>query len=254
MEIFRNWGSNAQKNKQDLFPGLENFERSSVEQLKKPVQKIIKELQPEIEKGSYSLIIADDSSGRIPALMVGHVIKEIYEQRGFPAPLFRPIAGSSRVEDSSERTKKADSITAHIGEILKTFKDNGRKLDKTLVVTDTVSLGRSINLLSEALKKNHLSFDVATIAFAGEPIGELTRELEKRWGSRIVYAERSVPNIYYSAEARGGKELSGVKRSDPNLFSISNEADELKLRSARKLAKEIAHEVAVRYMEKNPRT
>lgn len=41
------------------------------------------------------MIIGDDASGRIPAFVMGHTLKEIYTRRSYSLPLLRFVAGGA---------------------------------------------------------------------------------------------------------------------------------------------------------------
>lgn len=96
-EGLRRWILSAEKG-----PGIESPKISS---LREPFQKIFLKLQESIDSGEYNLIIGDDASGRIPALVVRNFIKEVYAKRGYPKPATRFFAGSGRSE-RTERYKK----------------------------------------------------------------------------------------------------------------------------------------------------
>jgi hypothetical protein len=223
-------------------PHLTESERLSVTELKEPVEKIIGKFRKEIEAGEYSVILSDEASGRIPALIIGHVIKEIYERKDFPLPLFRPLAGrSARMGDKDTRLKRITNLRDQFGKIQKTFNDANRKLQKILIVTDTISTGASVGAFSEAIKDNNLKFDVATIGVTG---GTSAPELAKRWGTRVEYGMGKSPWIYTS-----GKKLSGVRKESDSIFPVPRlDVEESKLEDSRKLAKKIAHIIAKKYL------
>jgi len=64
-----------------------------VKDLEEPLEDILEQIKPEIESGTYRLIIGEDASGRIPALVIGGVINRQHENKGFPKALtvFLPV-------------------------------------------------------------------------------------------------------------------------------------------------------------------
>ena len=89
-----------------------SIEHASIEQLRVPIQKILEELRPEIEKAAYGMVLSDDVSGRIPALMLGWALKRIYKQNGNQPPLFRTLVGMSRESrtDITKRQKRKENL------------------------------------------------------------------------------------------------------------------------------------------------
>src|SRR3989344_9337060 len=84
---------------------LTSQEKEALLGLEDPLANILEKLRPELERGEYRLIIGDDASGRIPTRIVGEVIKKLSEERGFPRPLVRFIAGSTFM-DQNRRSEK----------------------------------------------------------------------------------------------------------------------------------------------------
>lgn len=86
---------NKEEKKEMLSEEDRKFIADCIEDLRAPTQKILQQLHKKIEKGEYTIIMGDDTSGRIPTLIIGGVIKELYQENHFPAPLVRFIAGGS---------------------------------------------------------------------------------------------------------------------------------------------------------------
>ena len=71
-----------------------------IEELREPIKKLLEQLHPHLENGEYQILISDEASGRIPALVFLHVINEIYRKKGYPPLTFVPLAGGySKFED-----------------------------------------------------------------------------------------------------------------------------------------------------------
>jgi|SRR3989338_970962 len=126
---------------------LSAAELNVVRDLKKPLKSIIEQLKPEIERGAYRLILGDDASGRIPAFIVGHVCKAIYEKNGIPPAQVRLIAGSTRLTGPALEEKRT-MVTQQIAKIRRTVAQTSPDdLGKVLIVTDTISGGNSVGFL-----------------------------------------------------------------------------------------------------------
>lgn len=214
-------------------------QEQAVRDLKVPIQDIIKQIRPEIEQGAYRLIIGDDASGRIPAFIVGHVCKKIYEKNGLTPPHVRFIAGSTMLDDQA-REKKLGLVTEQIAKIRSRVAQNSNTNGKVLIVTDTISSGLSMGVLMEALKANNWQADVATIGLLKDTFDIFDRKrrgFEKQWGTRIIYSLNSTPDVYKR------KSLSGVTKDAPQLFAVPT-GDSEEVRAARAVAQKIADDIS----------
>src|SRR3989344_5101667 len=77
-----------------------------IARLEVPIKRILEQILPSIEAGEYGLIIGDDASGRIPALIISHFVGEIYKRKGHhPAPTIF-LAGGRHLSSSEKEPKK----------------------------------------------------------------------------------------------------------------------------------------------------
>ena len=210
----------------------ENFRekeiRSLIEELSKPLLKILENLRPDVESGSYKVILGDDGSGRIPALILAKAINTIYATKGHDKALIRFVAGGrhlrSRVGQSTVREQMLEQM-ARIGtdaemdmtevpsKIVLLFRrlfptDTEGVREKVLIVTDTIGTGKPTRFLVEAFAANGIKADVATLGIVNHHLDSgLDREnIGKRVGTKVIDGELpAAPRIY--AE----KDLSGVK-------------------------------------------
>ena len=123
-----------------------------IAELEEPTKKIIEQLRSRIENGEYGLIIGEDVSGRIPALILGRFIKRIYRLRGVRVPEIIFIPGKLDEEyDYKETLKKY------------VFKYGAREGDRILIVTEAIDTGQSLKVLSKLLAECGFTIDIATI-------------------------------------------------------------------------------------------
>ncbi|PJE51081.1 MAG: hypothetical protein COV29_02295 [Candidatus Yanofskybacteria bacterium CG10_big_fil_rev_8_21_14_0_10_36_16] len=173
-------------------------------ELYKPIKNILEQIKNRIRGGEYSLIIGEDASGRVPALIVSHVIKMVYEKNGHKYPEVKFFAGGRRLfwgEDDAY-LGKIESITEKLS-----HQDNSHKV---LVVTDTIDTGASIEPISEALNKIGIRFDVITIGHLGSVlIGD----------KNLFDAEDVFSGGSHIPEIHGKHNLSGVKKERWYVFS-----------------------------------
>ena len=124
-----------------------------ITELEEPSKKIIQKILTRIEKGEYGLIIGDDASGRVPALILGGFIKRVSKLKNLHEPniIFIPGKLQKDIDTTPERLKE------HMAKY-------GLKVgDRVLIVTDAIESGRSLEVLSNLLKESGFGFDIATM-------------------------------------------------------------------------------------------
>lgn len=193
---------------------LTDREREHILELEYSIGVILEKLKSEIEEGSYNLILGDDTSGRIPTLIVSKVLQEIYKEKGFKNPLTRFVAGSSKIFRDKDIEQKEIDLEHYFSVLKKNLikRNDDQNKEKVLVVTDSIHKGTSISILINGLKKNGLKADVAAV---GVTYPNIIESLENKWGGKIAYGIYDTPSIYED------KRLSGVKKNDRELFSVS---------------------------------
>lgn len=136
----------------------EEVYKTEVSTLEEPLLKIAQELKPHLEAGEYSLIIGDDTSGRLPTLVVHNLADYISEHQNLPKlPTVFVQAGrkigykhlKKQVEDLKNRYKVPQTSRA-------------------LVVTESVSSGESINILLDELLTAGIATDLVSVVISGE--------------------------------------------------------------------------------------
>lgn len=237
---------------------LEAEDVHSLNDLEKPLSRLISEIGPRIEAGAYSLIIGDDASGRIPTIMVGTVIKDIYALRNPTArlPIVRFFTGSTGLSNSEQgvQDKKRNGLTEQLGKVKQAVEKAGLHSNRALIVTDIIESGQSVEEISRALRANGFDVEVATIAFpdtytdpwsTDDPdvgqYGEAIRDLEDRVGGEIHIGDHT-PNFIYASS------LAGVKKEIGDVYATSNNAEPERIRAGREMAKNIAHQIAEKYL------
>lgn len=187
-----------------------------IEDLRSPTQKILKQLHNQIEKGEYTIIIGDDTSGRIPTLIVGGVVKELYNKKNFPSPLVRFIAGN--VLDRK-------GMTSEFNEFAEKLKDESEErfgsdhTQKVLIVTEFMDTGMTLEQFIMNFKAKGMPCDVATIGSEKNIFQRF--HFGRRMGSKIMRGQKKAPKILRSRKA----EITGVAKDYKHLFSESFRKD-----------------------------
>ena len=242
-------------------PEVKDIERRDIKheaiaELREPIQKILEQLRERSDQEGYSLIIGDDASGRIPTRMFEYVLGALYEKRGFPHPEVRFFAGSHGLRGLEEPqgglTRKALTFlvpglksdaeikTDNVEQYLKKIRARHKRVSTgVLVVTDTIETGRALKPLSNALKKQHINFDIATMGM----VGDREESVAKYLGSEIFYGMRGTPAIYTE------RSLGGVRKDRRDLFAevLRGEGVSEIVREAREDAKTLAQELVAWY-------
>lgn len=71
----------------------DEIHHKEIAQIEEPMKKIFEQISENFEEGEYDLMIGIDASGRLPSLILFKLASHIYEKNGYPAPMFRFIAG-----------------------------------------------------------------------------------------------------------------------------------------------------------------
>ena len=248
--------------KEGVANSLSDSEKLAIEELRRPTESILNQLKPEIDSGAYGVIIGDDASGRLPAILLWKILGIVYEKRGYPKPLLRFVAGSTGLAEGTFNfnTKKED-VGRHIGRIRRDVKsDEAPSRLKALIVTDTIATGESVQMLMNGIKENNWTADVATIGLMSPVRFD---ELQDRWKCKIAVGSKlGLPRVYID-----GRNLSGVTKDRNKLFSsprresrymnfletaldpnFTSKEYNFKVRDARKLIDGLAQELAEKFM------
>ncbi|MBI4121132.1 MAG: hypothetical protein HY457_02665 [Parcubacteria group bacterium] len=241
---------------QEVDPDREPY--PEIEELKDPLENIFNQLAEGIENGEwYDLIVGDDASGRIPTLIVAGVLKEIAEARGLEKPDMLFFAG---VKDVALKKKRKREIV----EVLKQHeKWSGTAHKRALLVTDTIASGETIRDITDALKEQDIFFKIITIGTTfGVPKTEeqVKESREYILGGKIISGMRGTPKIY-QMHTYGGvqKEDKASIHALPIRTALSQTGSDYppnsfqkNINEARADSKEIAHEIAEKYLAEHP--
>jgi hypothetical protein len=182
----------------------EKFHFKEIDQLRVPMENIVKKIYPKIAAGEYGLVFGDDASGRIPALLLNEIIRGVYREFGHKNPDIRFLAGSKDLE-GEEKNQKKEKISQYLESLKKKNPEDFQK--KALVVTDVIATGVSLDPLIEVFKEKGIDFDVASV-------GDVTTEdVESKWGKEVYFGASGLPKIF------GLGSISGIEKKTNELFS-----------------------------------
>lgn len=187
------------------------IDSEQVQWLKQPTYRLVKQLLPELRKGSYQMIIGDDASGRLPTLLFGRVARSIAEEAGKAAPTVHFFAGSRfygtfhPAEDPRWKDKKDEMMRELRG------LDAQRKV---LLVTDMVETGASLLPLAEVLDTLHIQRDIAAISFFDQE-KQGKEKIERLLKGRVYIGDKkgALPSVYEKTD------IAGVVKEAVNVHS-----------------------------------
>ncbi|MDE1970662.1 MAG: hypothetical protein KGI50_03755 [Patescibacteria group bacterium] len=192
---------------------------SMIAALREPMEKLLEQLRPYLEKGEYQLIVGDDTSGRIPTLIFRRVIQAIYEEKGYPSPKTIFLVGRRPAINYKKQDMTIEYVKHILPELKKSQKSTNTPL-KALIVTEAVASGNSVEFLSELLRGAGIMSDVAALG-RDDPARSVQYFENKLGGGRFFYGEDGTPSIFHKSY------LSGVtKESRDQIFSDTLESYE----------------------------
>ncbi|MBI4097936.1 MAG: hypothetical protein HY426_02750 [Candidatus Levybacteria bacterium] len=128
---------------------------TEVSTLEEPLTKILSELKPNFEQEEYGLILGDDTSGRLPTLIIKGVadyISLLMQREKIPTVFIQ--AGRSVSTEDVERQFEERVLV----EIAK------HPDKKVLLVTDYIQTGTTINRLTSFFEKHNVAFDLVALS------------------------------------------------------------------------------------------
>ncbi len=215
-------------------------ERAAMEDIDGQISVLLEELRPNIENGKYKLVVGDDASGRVPALIIAGALKKIYAARGAAPPAVRFIAGSRNLA-GEDLERKTSLLDVHSKNLKNKFLNDGNQ--GVLVVTDFISTGSSVKPIVDSLKKTGADVDLVTIGLADD----------FRWsksGLKVAAAVNSfLPEIYNRTS------LSGVRKQPGDLFATRSvrpgeTEGQRRVNAAREMVRDIVDHVSEEFLSK----
>ncbi|MES3031862.1 MAG: hypothetical protein V4699_01310 [Patescibacteria group bacterium] len=183
-------------------------------ELEEPIKNIIEQIRVRIENGEYGLIISDDVSGRIPALILGGFIKRISELKKVCNPNLLFIPGNL---DSSQYIPMRQTLIEYLE------KHGIKKGERILIITEVLHSGVSLKVLTRLLKEFNFGVDIATMGIDVRKgvLGNLEREKNLR-DVEIVsgdYMRENSTQVSYVPLIYKRKERTGVYKNPGELVS-----------------------------------
>ncbi|QQS22388.1 hypothetical protein IPM09_02500 [Candidatus Saccharibacteria bacterium] len=165
---------------------------------------------------TYTAIVGEDTSGRIPALIIGQAINIVRVMHDLPPA--RRLFVSGRIDEL-----RVPDFTALSHE------------DKALIITEYVATGYSISNAIAALGR--VGFQATSALFLDKRIGNKEIPCERVYiGNRTTYTGRSDSHLYLTSVSHKGVEKEWNAPHSSRVFLDDDEREELI-----RLRKDIAH-------------
>lgn len=135
-----------------------------------PMENLAAQLSLQVQNRAYALVVGDDYSGRIPALVFGRAINYSYASRRLPAvpSLF----------------VKTGNVFCNYYPPLERFQHQGR----ALVITEAVAKGLAIKDFESLFRAYWLEFDMAAVTTKLRPTDYCGNRFEQIRGSTTIFA------------------------------------------------------------------
>lgn len=205
-----------------------------LEKLEAPAQELLEQLRENIEREEYDSLLGDDGGARLHTLLLSMALKEIYGEKKRLKTFF--IKGGRYIREA----KNEAATQAYIEQIREGL---GKK---TLVITEEIHTGRSVNALLEKLRKNGIGADVATFATTEDE--SFDQENRDSAGSRYFFGGAAFGVLSFNYDISGIEDDIGSGG-----HAVLTESG-VSMPEARRLAREriqrMAHRIAEKYLAK----
>ena len=123
------------------------------------VERILAMVGPSLVRGDYGLIVGEDTSGRLPALLVARAVRQARRAAGLTPPPMVFLQGAGRAPAERELTGLTTAFAARRHLI-----DAAQPGSRALIITEFVGAGRSSGEIARRLAELGHGADVATLA------------------------------------------------------------------------------------------
>ncbi|MDO8618313.1 MAG: hypothetical protein Q7R49_00025 [Candidatus Daviesbacteria bacterium] len=222
------------------------YETLDIPTIEQPLRILVGQLKNNFENGTYALLIGDDTSGRVPTLIMKNVSDVVTQKRGLPT-LPTVFVQAGRYLNDEQVQKQIEDLRVRYGS---TTQDK-----KALLITDYIRSGKTLKRLTELFSDNNMGFDVATLdmdeseeayrqqgvispettVFCGNPGSEHKQPVIWRHPG-LVGIE---PHADSSINRGGGFEIKGLRlKKSPTARALMGEAR----RDAKRISAKLIHE------------
>jgi len=221
-----------------------------IESLAEPIRKIIDKVRNDLDSGQFSVIIGEDASGRLPALIFKDIVDFFNSECGEEKSKIYFLAGSKDL--SFEQSEKK------IQQIIEFLKSKNLPSavagKKVLIVTDQVSTGQSLTPLIRAFESMGIDYEIAALHVLQivDSIAEVDTldDLQRKFGDKLhwgitgetpIFNRRDLGGVIKNTAELHASALRKVEEVDPDTVNNNvRKSREAKTRVVEKIIEEIA--------------
>ncbi len=203
--MFKEQGNNPELEKE------KKIKTKEILTLKSAVAELIDEMKDKIEAGKYSLIIGDESSGRIPTLLINKVISKIYEENGLEKPKIVFLAGNNPGKAAADYVEVLDDFFKE-HKIEFPDKDHG-----ALISTEYILSGTRLKPLTQMLRDRNVEYEIACAnKLEDDDYNDLSlEELETILGGKIYSASIDAGSAFWRRPDMSGTSRKSLIKMEP---------------------------------------
>lgn len=155
-------------------------------EVKEAMTGLVEKLEPNLESAEkiYDTLLSDDASGRLITLFLRNIINKQREVLGKERAKTFFIMGGRH---------KGEEVEANIGDFLE---KNKEKIGKTLLVTEYIETGLSIERISHLLDEQAIKYDIASLS--------IDKHFLKNYPPSWVAKRKGMGNFYYGSVGEVG--------------------------------------------------
>jgi hypothetical protein len=185
---------------------------AEVFELKEPLSQILSTLRADIDTHHIRTLVGDDSSGRIPTLILKKVLTELYQETTTapPSTLFIQGPGGGKPVNEKEDEERVRQLVEHLQKCISYGEIVIGPSHKVLIVTEVIKSGKSLIPIVMACKQLGITYEIVSLGIEKEKSKE---QLEEEFGVKIHSGMAGTPSIYRKPAFSG----VGETRSDTSL-------------------------------------
>ncbi len=190
-----------------LAPVEEKEYHTNVSTIEKAMMSLTTQLKPNLEMGKYTLLVGDDTSGRLPTLVLRDVIAEIQKRNGREPIPTQFLQGGREVPDEVVEKQVQEMEKRHKISFQESF-------GRVLLVTDTIEKGRTMERYARFFGEEGIDFDIATVGLSDEFESYITfGRTHLPHDTRVFFGQKGIPSgIFKRAHLTGLKSATAERR------------------------------------------
>lgn len=206
---------------------------------------LINKMKEDIKEHKFDIVIGEDRSGRIPALVVGGLLKLIYAEDKVESPKILFVTGP--YED--EPTDKMASREKLLGEYFDYLKANGiiKEKSSVLFVTEFICVGDSLKSFIDVAKKKGINVTIASLEILSDNVSKRIQEEKdlKIYRGDVVQPLSDAGIALY--DPHGFKGIVGLKKNYGEIFARKYKTSYVDVKSIRNDVKMIIEKLKKHY-------